>query len=162
MFPPDIQLLAEKAVRLYMAEKRKIVLAESCTGGLIAGALTDIPGSSNILERGFVTYSNDAKTEVLGVLPERIAEYGAVSASDLAVGALEFSLADLCLSVTGIAGPGGGSMLKPVGLVFFGLATRQGTILHYQCNFKGDRQAIRLQSVEEGLKLLLSMTGKGD
>lgn len=159
MFPPDIFDLARKTIEIYTVQKKKIVTAESCTGGLIAGALTAINGSSAVVERGFITYSNDAKVEVLGVMPDLIMEHGAVSATvaaAMAEGALEFSRADVAVSCTGIAGPTGGTPTKPVGLVFLGLAIRSITTLHYQCQFRGDRQAIRLQAVEEALKLLLS------
>jgi nicotinamide-nucleotide amidase len=165
MFSSDISGLAQKVISAYARENRKIVTAESCTGGLIAGALTDIAGSSAVLERGFVSYSNDAKVEVLGVLPELLKEHGAVSAevaAAMAVGALEFSRADIALSVTGIAGPDGGNALKPVGLVYFGLATREGSVMHYKCQFSGNREDVRMQSVQEGLKLLLSVSGHGD
>jgi nicotinamide-nucleotide amidase len=152
--------LAQKVISVFARENRKIVTAESCTGGLIAGALTDIAGSSAVLERGFVSYSNDAKVEVLGVLPELLKEHGAVSAevaAAMAVGALEFSRADIALSVTGIAGPDGGNALKPVGLVYFGLATREGSVMHYKCQFSGNRDDVRMQSVNEGLRLLMSI-----
>jgi nicotinamide-nucleotide amidase len=162
MFPPDIYDLARKIVETYTRQRQKIVTAESCTGGLVAGALTEISGSSAIVERGFVTYSNDAKVEVLGVMPELITEYGAVSeevAEAMAQGALEFSLADVGISVTGIAGPLGGSAEKPVGLVYFGLATRAGVMFHYKSQFNGDRDDIRQQAVKEALRLLLSLVG---
>ncbi len=160
MFAPDILALAQKVISSYRAEGQKIVTAESCTGGLITGALTEIAGSSAVVERGFVTYSNDAKIEVLAVRPETLEEYGAVSeqtAEEMAQGALEFSHAHTALSVTGIAGPDGGSVSKPVGLVYFGLATREGSLLHYKCQFSGDREQIRMQAVREGLNLLLSL-----
>jgi nicotinamide-nucleotide amidase len=164
MFPPDIHDLADKVVQIYKRQRQKVVTAESCTGGLLAGALTEISGSSAIVERGFVTYSNDAKVEVLGVMPELIAEYGAVSeqvAEAMARGALEFSLADVAVSVTGVAGPLGGSAAKPVGLVYFGLATRAGIMFHYTSQFNGDRDDIRQQAVKEALKLLLSVVEDG-
>jgi nicotinamide-nucleotide amidase len=160
MFPPDIRALAGTVVSVYTANKRKLVLAESCTGGLIAGALTDIPGSSAVVERGFVSYSNEAKTEVLCVMPETLQEFGAVSArvaEEMARGALEFSHADVALSATGIAGPDGGSEDKPVGLIYFGLATHKGVLMHYKCNFSGNREEIRMYAVVEGLKLVLSV-----
>jgi nicotinamide-nucleotide amidase len=114
---------------LAACETRGIMLAtaESCTGGMIAAALTDIAGSSAVVGRGFVTYSNDAKTEMLGVRPETLDAYGAVSretAIEMAAGALAHSRAGIAVSVTGIAGPGGGSAEKPVGLVWFGLAVK--------------------------------------
>ena len=157
MFPPDLHDLAQKIISSYTAEKKKIVTAESCTGGLVAAALTEISGSSAVLERGFVGYSNDAKTEVLGVMPELLEQYGAVSAEvaeAMATGALEFSLADVAVSVTGIAGPSGGTLAKPVGLVFFGFATRAGALFNSKCQFKGDRSDIRMQAVREALQLL--------
>ncbi|MDD4617410.1 MAG: CinA family protein [Alphaproteobacteria bacterium] len=158
MLPIDIHTLAQQVVLAFTQTHRKLVLAESCTGGLIASALTDVPGASDVLERGFVTYSNEAKVEVLGVMPEMINRFGAVSkqvAEEMAQGALAFSHADVAVSVTGIAGPGGGSEKKPVGLVFFGLATRQGTIMHYKCQFSGNREEIRMQAVAEALKMVL-------
>ncbi len=163
MFPPDITHLVQKVISAYAAEKLRITTAESCTGGLIAAALTDIPGSSAIVERGFVSYSNESKTELLGVLPELIENYGAVSsrvAEEMAQGALEFSNADVALSATGIAGPDGGSAEKPVGLVYLGLATKSGIKMHYKCQFKGNREQVRMQAVMESLKLALSLTTK--
>lgn len=162
MFPPEIQNLAEKVVSSFAAEKKKIVTAESCTGGLIAGAITAISGASAVLERGFVTYSNEAKVELLKVNPESLKNFGAVSAEvaeEMAQGALKAS--HVAVSVTGIAGPEGGSDQKPVGLVCIGLATRQGgdaIVMHYQCQFSGDRDSIRLQTVHEALKLLQTLS----
>ncbi len=160
MFPSDIHDLARKVIETYVLQKRKIVTAESCTGGLIVGALTEIPGSSAVVERGFITYSNDAKVEVLGVLPESLENFGAVSeqvAEIMAKGALEFSMADVAVSVTGIAGPDGGTSSKPVGLVYFGIASRSGNVFHYKGQYNGDRGDIRMQAVREALKLLLSL-----
>jgi nicotinamide-nucleotide amidase len=165
MFSADIHHLAEKVIRLYTRERLKIVTAESCTAGLIAGALTDIPGSSAVLERGFITYSNYAKVEVLAVMPETLEQFGAVSArvaEEMAQGALDFSRADVAISVTGIAGPDGGSAEKPVGLVWFGLATRQGALMHYKCNFTGNRENVRMQAMEEAMKLVLTVAGERD
>jgi nicotinamide-nucleotide amidase len=160
MFSLDIHELAQEVVSVYRASGLRLVTAESCTGGLIASALTDVPGSSAVVERGFITYSNESKTEVLGVMPELIEQFGAVSArvaEEMAKGALDFSRAEVALSVTGIAGPDGGSKEKPVGLVFFGLATRQDVLLHYECRFSGNREEVRMQAVAEALRLLLSM-----
>lgn len=162
MFPPDLHHLAEKIISGYAAEKKKIVTAESCTGGLIGAVLTSISGSSTVVERGFISYSNDSKVEVLGVLPDFLEAHGAVSAEvaeAMATGALEFSLADVAVSVTGIAGPTGGSSLKPVGLVYIGISTRAGVVFHTQCQFKGDRDAVRLQAVREALTLLVAQIG---
>ena len=135
-----------------------VATAESCTGGLVAGFLTEIAGSSDVVERGFVTYSNAAKTEVLGVPAALIATHGAVSASvaiAMAEGALSASRADLAVSITGVAGPGGGSAEKPVGLVHFGCARRGGPTVHRECRF-GDigRRQVRLESVAVALELL--------
>ncbi len=160
MFPPDIHDLARRIIEVYSGNKLRIVTAESCTGGLIAAALTEIPGSSAVVERGFVTYSNDAKVEVLGVLPDLLESKGAVSpeaAEAMATGALEFSLADVAVSATGIAGPSGATAAKPVGLVYIGLASRTGVVFHYQCQFRGDRGDVRMQSVREALQLLLTL-----
>lgn len=157
---PDITDLAARIIADYTARGLKIVTAESCTGGLVAAALTEIPGASAVVERGFVTYSNDAKVEVLAVMPELLQVSGAVSADtaeEMAQGALEFSRADVAVSVTGIAGPDGGTMLKPVGLVFFGIARKNGVRMHYRCDFKGDRAAIRMQAAHEALRLLHSI-----
>ena len=162
MFPPDILDLAQKVIRVYTGEKKKIVTAESCTGGLIAAALTEISGSSAVVERGFVAYSNDAKVEVLGVMPDFLESHGAVSpevAEAMAIGALEFSLAHVAVSATGIAGPTGGTLSKPVGLVYLGVATRTGVTFHSKCQFKGDRYDVRLQAVHEALTLLMAQVG---
>lgn len=138
--------------------KMKLATAESCTGGLIAAALTEIPGSSDVVERGFVTYSNEAKEQLLAVSPALIRAFGAVSepvARAMAEGALQRSLADMAVSVTGVAGPGGGSVEKPVGLVHFGLARKgRATQTSYRM-FGGDRAAVRRQAVEYALQLLL-------
>jgi len=158
MFSADISKLANDVISAFTKAKKKLVTAESCTGGLIAAALTDVPGASAVLERGFITYSNEAKTEVLSVMPELIAQLGAVSdraAEEMARGALEFSHADIAISVTGIAGPDGGTPLKPVGLVYFGLATRHGVLMNYKCQFSGTRDEIRMLAVAEALKLII-------
>ena len=158
MFGADIDELARKLVKLCADEGVKLATAESCTGGLVGGALTSVPGSSAVVERGFITYSNDAKIEVLGVDALALEQFGAVSAevaAQMARGAVEFSHADLAVSVTGIAGPDGGTDEKPVGLVYIGIATRAGTSMHYKCNFNGDRESVRLQAVAEALRLLL-------
>lgn len=131
--------------------------AESCTGGLIAGACTDVSGSSDWFERGFVTYSNAAKTELLGVPAELIEQHGAVSepvARSMAAGALAHSPAQLGVAVTGVAGPTGGSADKPVGTVWFGWATPAGTFTEHQ-RFDGDRAAVRAATVRHALAGLL-------
>ncbi len=156
-----IRDLAERVLARCRAKKRMLATAESCTGGMIAAALTDIAGSSDVVERGYVTYSNRAKTELLGVPTALIARLGAVSAEvaeAMAAGALALSPVDLAVSVTGIAGPGGGTPAKPVGLVYFGLARRGGPLRSEQQMFAGDRAAIRHAAVEHALRLLLEAT----
>lgn len=135
--------------------------AESCTGGLVSAALTDVPGSSDVFDRGFVTYSNEAKTDLLDVPAPLIAAHGAVSAEvarAMAVGALAHSLADIAVSVTGIAGPGGGSAEKPVGLVHFACARRGGGVVHVERRFGPlARVEIRAAAVEQALDLLIEV-----
>ncbi len=157
----DSDLLGEAETLLGLVRSRGVMLAtaESCTGGLIAAVLTAIPGASDVVERGFVTYSNAAKTELLGVPAGLIASLGAVSAEvaqAMAEGAIRASAADLALSVTGVAGPGGGTEVKPVGLVFLGLARRNGATVVERQHFPGDRTAVRLASVRAGFALLRS------
>lgn len=156
----DIERLAFQVIDAGTKKGQKIVTAESCTGGLIAAALTSITGASATFDRGFVTYDNNAKIDMLGVLPDRLNVFGAVSAEiadDMAAGALAYSHADIALSVTGVAGPNGGTEIKPVGLVYFGVATRDGRHVHVQSNLKGDRHEVRHQAVSEGLSLILSV-----
>ena len=144
----QVQALAQQLGQLCAAANWKIVTAESCTGGLIARALTEIAGSSQWFERGYVTYSNDAKVDCLQVSPRTLSEYGAVSepvAREMAMGALAHSKAQLALSVTGIAGPDGGSSDKPVGTVVFGWASVK-RIEATTRRLDGDRAAIRLQA----------------
>lgn len=139
---------------LYRQKGLKIATAESCTGGLVAASLTAIAGSSDVVERGWVTYSNQAKSESLGVAADLIAEKGAVSAEvaeAMARGALRRSQADVAVSITGIAGPGGGSAEKPVGLVFIGLARKDGWSQVERCIFPGNRDEVRTQSVTRAL-----------
>lgn len=134
-----------------------LATAESCTGGMIAAACTDLAGSSNWFERGFVTYSNAAKTELLGVAPALIAQFGAVSepvARAMAAGALAHSHAQVAVAVTGVAGPGGGSAEKPVGTVWFGWATPAGVTSEVM-QFAGDRAAVRQATVRHALARLL-------
>jgi nicotinamide-nucleotide amidase len=142
-----------------------IATAESCTGGMIAASLTDIAGSSAIFDRGFVTYSNEAKQEMLGVRAETLARHGAVSpetAREMAAGALARSRAHLALSVTGIAGPGGGSADKPVGLVWFAVAGKSVELEAFRHVFPGpDRAAIRAAAVQAGLAIMLQALKSG-
>jgi nicotinamide-nucleotide amidase len=151
----DIPALLED----YRQRGWKIATAESCTGGMIAAALTAIAGSSDVFERGWVTYSNEAKAESLGVPLETLAAHGAVSpeiAEAMAKGALHRARAQIAVSVTGIAGPGGGSAEKPVGLVYIGLARKDGWSQVERCEFGGDRDAVRRQTVERSLAHLAS------
>jgi nicotinamide-nucleotide amidase len=160
MFPPDLIARATDLIARYKAAGLMAATAESCTGGLIAGLLTEIPGSSTVLERGFVVYSNAAKQELLGVSAETLARHGAVSretAVAMAEGALGASRAEVAVSVTGIAGPDGGSAAKPVGLVHFALARRGAPTIAREERFgEIGREAVRLASVKIGLDLLES------
>lgn len=134
-----------------------LATAESCTGGLIGAAITEVSGSSAYYDRGFITYSNEAKMEMLGVSRETLGEHGAVSpqiAKKMAIGALKNSNARISISVTGIAGPDGGSQEKPVGLVYIGIAMENGAIA-FKNNFEGNRLNVRQQTVEKALNLLL-------
>lgn len=158
MFPDDIQSLARQVVEAAAARRLMIATAESCTGGLVAGALTAVAGSSAVLDRGFVTYSNGAKADMLGVATDLIEAFGAVSepvARAMTEGAVSHSDARVAVSVTGIAGPGGGSTGKPVGLVHFAASGPAG-LIHVEHRF-GDigRDAVRLNSVRVALGLLL-------
>jgi nicotinamide-nucleotide amidase len=158
MFQPNLLHLAEDVLERARTLGVRIVAAESCTGGLIAALLTEIAGASDVFERGFVTYSNRAKTELLGVPAELIAHHGAVSeavARKMAEGALQNSPADAALAITGIAGPGGGTAEKPVGLVHVSAARTGKTTLHERHEFGAvGRSAIRLASVDAALRLL--------
>ena len=158
MFSPALLSLAKTVLDAARAKKLRIATAESCTGGLIAGLLTEIPGSSDVLECGFVTYSNEAKEELLRVPKALIREYGAVSeavACAMAEGAVANSSAQLAVAVTGIAGPGGGTKLKPVGLVHIAACRKGRPALHEEHRF-GDigRTQVRLKTVEAALELL--------
>ncbi len=144
----------------------RVATAESCTGGLVAGALTEISGSSDVVERGFVVYSNAAKESMLGVPPSTLKRYGAVSAQTaiaMAAGALKNSEADITVSITGIAGPGGGSRQKPVGLVHFAAASRDGRSLHQRKLYgKIGRRRVRERSVLQALELLDKLAQEPD
>ena len=150
MIDDELRAKATKILDACRRRKLKLALAESCTGGLIGAALTEIPGSSDVVDRGYVTYSNEAKAAMLGVPTETLRQFGAVSAETvraMAEGALAKSGADVTVAVTGIAGPGGGSADKPVGLVHFA-AARRGKTLHKEIRF-GDlgRGEVRRRSV---------------
>ena len=143
--------------------QQKICTAESCTGGLIAKTCTDLAGSSDWFERGFVTYSNQAKSEMLAVPASVIADYGAVSeavASAMASGALRHSLADFAVAVTGVAGPGGGSEEKPVGTVWIAVAS-SATQMATRFQFNGDREAVRDATLLSALEMLLDLVAAG-
>ena len=156
-------LLAQLSVRVgnrLRDERLMLVTAESCTGGLVAAAITDISGSSHWFERGFVTYSNQAKTEMIGVPAELIDKHGAVSepvARAMAEGAVRHARAQLAVAVTGVAGPGGGSAAKPVGTVWFGWALPGATHTEVM-RFDGDRAAVRAATVHHALAQLLALT----
>lgn len=157
MFSNELVKQAEDVLNGFRGAGLRLATAESCTGGLIAGCLTEIAGSSDVVERGFVTYSNEAKTDLIGVPPEILKAHGAVSpetAQAMASGAVANSRADVAVSVTGVAGPGGGTAEKPVGLVYFGLARRGGSVRVERHIFPGDRSAVRLATVAKALSML--------
>ena len=157
MFDPETLDLATSVFDACRARGWHVATAESCTGGLVAAALTAIAGSSDVVERGFVTYSNEAKSELLGVPPELIAAHGAVSAETaaaMAEGALARAPVDLAVSIAGIAGPGGGSPEKPVGLVHCALARRGKPPRTERRVFPGDRAAVRDAALRLALALL--------
>ena len=158
MIDDELRETATRVLDLFRARGLRITTAESCTGGLVAATLTEIAGSSDVLDCGFVTYSNSAKEAMLGVPAATLTRYGAVSretAAAMAKGALVNSQADLAVAVTGIAGPGGGSARKPVGLVYFAAAGREGSHLARRRRFgKIGRSRVRLRSVAEALALL--------
>ncbi|MGO6730748.1 CinA family protein [Rhizobium ruizarguesonis] len=161
LFPQDIVSTAETIIRDFTAAGLMISTAESCTGGLIAGALTEISGSSAVVDRGFVTYTNSAKIEMLGVQAETLLRFGAVSeetARQMVHGALFRSRAEIAVAVTGIAGPGGGSAEKPVGLVHLAAKSRAGAIIHRKM-FYGDigRSEVRLATIRTALEMVRSL-----
>lgn len=154
---PDIAALAVQAGQALRASRRKLVTAESCTGGGVAAALTDVAGSSQWFERGYVTYSNAAKIADLGVEPDALERHGAVSAevvARMAAGALRASDADVAVAVSGIAGPDGGTADKPVGLVFLAVLRRGGAVRTLREQFPGDRAAVRRAAVAAALRLI--------
>ena len=158
MFPSDLITEATALLAELRSKGVKVATAESCTGGLIVGLLTEIAGSSDVVDRGFITYSNEAKVEMLGVDPQLIADHGAVSeavARAMANGALAHSNAAITVAVTGVAGPGGGTAAKPVGLVHLSAARHGGATLHHATRF-GDigRSAIRIATIREAMSLL--------
>ena len=164
MFDPETLALAEAVLAACRARNWHLATAEACTGGLVAAALTAIAGSSDVVERGFVTYSNEAKGEMLGVSAETIAGHGAVSAQTAAAmarGAVARAGVDLAVSITGIVGPGGGTPQKPVGLVYLGVARRDGAARVERRIFPGDRTEIRRAALVEALELLQAEAGGG-
>ena len=156
-----VSALANAVLEACRARGLKLATAESCTGGLVVGALTEIAGSSDVVDRGFVTYSNDAKQQMLGVSAATLREHGAVSrqtAEEMAHGAIAHADADIAVAITGIAGPGGGSADKPVGLVHFAAASRGGALTHIEMRY-GDigRSEVRHKSVLQALTMLKTM-----
>ena len=153
--------IIENLVARFVNLKWMLATAESCTGGWIAKCCTDVAGSSAWFDRGFITYSNAAKQDMLGVRAETLAQYGAVSeavVAEMATGALRHSQAHIAVAVSGIAGPSGGSAEKPVGTVCFAWAMRNGEVLTKTCQFAGDREAVRWQSVVFALNGILQMS----
>ena len=164
VFPEDLISVAATLLHAAHAKDLNIVTAESCTGGLIAGLLTEIAGSSSVFERGYVTYSNQAKAECLGVPMSLIEKHGAVSrevAEAMAEGAIKHSHADIAIAVTGIAGPGGGTAQKPVGLVHLAVHRKGHITRHHEYRF-GDlgRAAVRLATLREALAMLEAAVAK--
>ena len=160
MFAPALSIPARELLDFFRQAGMRIATAESCTGGLIGALLTDFAGSSDVVERGFITYSDQAKIDLLGVEAGLIARDGAVSeavARAMAEGALAHSRADVAVSVTGIAGPGGGSPEKPVGLVHIAAARRGFATLHERHQFSGGREDVRSHSVTAALRLAIKI-----
>ena len=161
MLSKEYTKLAQKLANQCLEKKILLVTAESCTGGLLSSTLTNIAGSSKWFDRGFVTYSNNSKIDSLGVRGETLENFGAVSqeiANEMAKGALKNSEANLSISITGIAGPEGGSLDKSVGTVFFSIANQEKIILEHKGDFKGSRDKIREESVLFVLNELLNLT----
>lgn len=160
--PPSLPALARAVLDAARANGLTVATAESCTGGLVAAALTEIPGSSDVVDRGFVTYSNEAKAELLGVPAKLIGEVGAVSAevaAAMAEGALARSGASLAVAITGVAGPGGGSAVKPVGLVHLAASARDGRVNRIERRYDPalGRAGIRRAAVRDALSMLLDL-----
>lgn len=157
-YPEQVLETAADILKTAREKKLRLVIAESCTGGLLTGCLTEVPGSSDVLDRGFIVYSNDSKMQHLDVSRKTLADYGEVSgetALEMAEGALMASHADMSVAITGIAGPGGGSEEKPVGLVYIAVGNKKTdhtTVL--KNNFTGNRSEVRYQSIETALAAL--------
>ena len=161
---PDLSDLSQQLANALLLKQKQLAVAESCTGGWLAKCLTDIAGSSRWFDRGFVTYSNAAKQEMLGVQPATLEREGAVSEAvvcEMAAGALQHSTADISIAISGIAGPGGGVPGKPVGTVCFGLATKEKPYQSDTQYFEGDREAVRRQSVAYALSRLTHVLEHG-
>ena len=160
----DLFALSERVGQKLRGAGRRVATAESCTGGWVAKALTDVAGSSQWFECGFVTYSNTAKVRDIGVSSQTLADHGAVSEAtvrEMATGALRVSGADVAVAISGIAGPDGGTPTKPVGTVWFGLAYRQGgevVVIAQMQLFAGDRELVRRRSVERALQIILGVS----
>ena len=162
MFSNKLIGLAEDVISACKKNNLQLATAESCTGGLIAGCLTAVSGASDVLHYGYVTYTNQAKINLLGVSASVLGEHGAVSelvSKTMAGGAIRSGDANIAVSVTGIAGPDGGSDEKPVGLVHIAVARIDCETLHERHLFEGDRETIRLQTIAAALELLLSQVG---
>ncbi|PJI42659.1 MAG: damage-inducible protein CinA [Rhizobium sp.] len=163
LYPADIEAMAARIIAVFGARRLTLATAESCTGGLIAGALTEISGSSAVVDRGFVTYSNQAKIDLLGVGSETLERCGAVSrqtAMEMVEGALSRSGCDVAVAVTGIAGPGGGTDEKPVGLVHLAARSLSGPLLHREMRYgQIGRAEIRLATVRTALDMLIEAAG---
>jgi len=154
-FAPDLLIQAEEILQKLREKKLKITTAESCTGGLLAALFTSISGASEVFERGFITYSNQAKIDMLGVKKESLKNFGAVSeevAKEMAQGALKNSKVDIAIAITGIAGPKSDDTKKPVGLVYIALATKEKTAVQ-KFNFSGNRDKVRKASIKAALSL---------
>jgi nicotinamide-nucleotide amidase len=158
MFPLEIQTLSRLLIEEAREKSLRLVTAESCTGGLVAGAICAISGASDVFERGFVTYTNRAKSEMLGVAGDLLADYGAVSepvARAMAEGALRESNGHVAVAITGVAGPGGGTPMKPVGTVHFAVARANRSVAHRHERFDGEtREAVQLAAVRTALEML--------
>lgn len=161
MFDQELKTISQKLAKQCLEKDICLVTAESCTGGLVSAIFTEIPGSSKWFDRGYVTYSNNAKIKILGVSEKNLNKFGAVSqeiANEMSLGALKQSEANLSISITGIAGPEGGSENKPIGTVFFSIAKKNKVLLEHKANFTGSREVIRRESILFVLNKLLKLT----
>ena len=161
MFDQELKTISQKLAKQCLKRDICLVTAESCTGGLLSAIFTEIPGSSKWFDRGYVTYSNNAKIKILGVSEKNLNKFGAVSqeiANEMSLGALKKSEANLSISITGIAGPEGGSENKPIGTVFFSSAKQNKVLFEHKANFTGSREVIRRESILFVLNKLLKLT----